>query len=102
MGILSKKFTCYQLVDVWESNNTWAGYPTYLFKYEDCRNRGHYVVGEFLPSVETQKEIEEALAELEYQAQGLEFPDQDQILTQRDKNIRTFAKVMGIDLEVTK
>lgn len=85
MGIISKKVR--GLVDVKEhtrencwcrsdKHNQWAGQPTYLIRYENCNEPGAYIPGEFLPSEETQKEIEDALAELEYQAAGLEFPTQ--------------------------
>lgn len=62
------------IVDVKETDNTWAGYPTYLIRYEDCRYPGEYNTAEFLPSAKTQQEINDAMAELDYQAQGKEFP----------------------------
>lgn len=62
------------IVDVKETNNTWAGYHTYLVRYERCESPGKYITMEFLPSAKTQKEINDAMAELDFQAQGKEFP----------------------------
>lgn len=64
------------LVDVKEhTNHTWIGRPTYLIRYEDCWCRGEYIEAEFLPSKQTQDEIDRAIAELTFQEQGLEFPE---------------------------
>lgn len=63
--------------DCWcrhEKHNEWIGYPTYMIRYEDCWCKGEYIMAEFLPSEQTQKEIDKAIEELDFQAQGLEFP----------------------------
>lgn len=74
MYVIGKKVK--GLVDVKEhTNHSWIGYPTYLIRYEHCDNRGSYIDAEFLPSEQTQKEIDKAMAELEFQKQGLEFPE---------------------------
>lgn len=76
MHVISKKVK--GLVDVKEhSNHSWIGRPTYLIRYEHCDERGAYIDAEFLPDDTTQKEINQAVAELQYQAQGLEFPTQE-------------------------
>lgn len=58
-----------------ERHNEWIGRPTYYIRYEDCWNRGHYNAAEFLPDDDTQAEIDRAIAELTFQAEGLEFPE---------------------------
>ena len=75
MYVISQKFSKdMKIVNVKPSDNEWAGYKTYIVKYELCHEPGRYYTMEFLPSRETEKQLNDALYELEYQAEGKEFP----------------------------
>lgn len=64
-----------RIVDVKPSENEWLGYKTYMVRYEYSFEPGEYNTLEFLPSPKTEKEVNDALEELEYQAAGKEFPE---------------------------
>lgn len=75
MYVIGRKFSNdMRIVDVRPSDSNWAGYPTYKVRYEFAAEPGVYINMEFLPSKETEKELNNALHELEYQAEGKEFP----------------------------
>lgn len=77
LNVLSKKFSKEMIiVDAKEVPPTWTQYPTYTVRYEYAWDRGNYYTMEYLPSEKTEIQVKEALIELDYQAEGLEFPEQ--------------------------